>query len=120
MRHLVFGLALAGCASPQATSFTDGGNDTLATPGMTYRWSFDDGAVPREFFNVLGDWSVDGGELVQTGSFGDPDFPRMVIEDLSAIDFHLTVKCKPERGSTDRACGLLFRAVDSDNYMLAR
>jgi hypothetical protein len=120
MRHLLLVIVMVGCASPSPTNFTDGGEDTLATPGMTYRWSFDDGVIPPEFFSVLGAWSVDNGELVQTGSFPDPDFPRIVIENLSAIDFHLSVKCKPESGSTDRACGLLFRAEDSDNYMLTR
>jgi hypothetical protein len=118
-----FALSLAlspACADPSPTNFTDGGADTLAIAGMTYTWSFDDNSMPPAFFNVLGDWKVEAGELVQTGDFPSPDYPRLVIEDLSAVDFHLSVRCKVERGDTDRACGLLFRAEDSDNYMLTR
>jgi hypothetical protein len=112
-------IILAACADPSPTMFTDAGDDTLAAPG-TYRWNFDDGQMPAEYFNVLGDWSVEGGELVQSGSFADPDFPRMIIEDLAVADFHLSVRCKTDGGDIDRACGLLFRAEDSDNYFITR
>jgi len=122
MKPAVLTFALAACTTgstePSATSFTDGGEDRLATPG-THVWTFDDG-MPPELFNVLGDWVVQNGELVQRGSFADPDFPRMLIEDLSVADFHLSVKCKSDAGSVDRACGLVFRAVDSENYFITR
>lgn len=119
MKLAPYALALAACADPSPTNFTDGGADNLAAPG-TYSWNFDDGQLPPEFFNVLGDWTVENGELVQTGAFAKPDFPRMVIQDLSVTDFHLSVTCKSDRGETDRACGLLFRAEDSDNYFITR
>jgi hypothetical protein len=112
-------LFLAACADPSPTNFSDGGDDTLAAPG-TYSWNFDDGQLPAEYFNVLGDWNVEGGELVQSGAFNDPDFPRMIIEGLSVTDFHLSVRCKSDGGNIDRACGLLFRAEDSDNYFITR
>jgi hypothetical protein len=112
-------LALVACADPSPTTFTDGGADTLLAAG-TYTWNFDDGQMPAEYFNVLGDWVVEGGELVQNGSFPSPDFPRIIIQDRSVTDFHLSVKCKSDRGDTDRACGLLFRAEDSDNYFITR
>jgi hypothetical protein len=121
MRHfLLLSVVSVGCTGASPTNFTDGGDDTLLPPGTTRSYAFDDGALPPEFFSVLGDWSVADGALVQTGSFPDPDFPRIVIEDLSVEDFHLSIKCTPTTGDIDRACGLLFRAQDSDNYMLTR
>jgi hypothetical protein len=113
-------VVVTACADPSPTRFTDGGADTLAVPGMTYTWSFADQTMPATFFNVLGDWTIDNGELLQSGDFPSPDYPRIVIEDLSAVDFHLSVRCKTESGDTDRACGVLFRAADSDNYMVTR
>jgi hypothetical protein len=115
------GLALifVACADPSPTAFTDGGADTLL-PAGTYTWSFDDGQMPAEYFSVLGDWGVEGNELVQSGAFPGPDFPRILIQDRSVTDFHLSVKCKSDSGDTDRACGLLFRAEDSDNYFITR
>lgn len=115
-------LALAACNSNATTrsdtNFTDGGEDRLAPAGVTH-WSFDDG-MPPEMFNVLGNWVVHDGELVQGGEHAVPDYPRMLIEDLSVTDFHLSVECKAAIGDIDRACGLLFRAVDSENYFITR
>jgi hypothetical protein len=119
MKLVPFSLVLAACADPTPTTFTDGGDDSLAAPG-TYSWNFDDDQMPVEYFNVLGDWTVESGELVQPGAFADPDFPRMIIESLSVEDFHLSVRCKTDGGDIDRACGLLFRAQDSDNYFITR
>jgi hypothetical protein len=42
------------------------------------------------------------------------------MKDLSFTDLSVKVRCKPESGSTDQACGLIFRARDSDNYYIAR
>ena len=56
----------------------------------------------------------------QLGSFGDPDFPRIIVEDLTFADLTVRVRCKPERGGTDRACGLMFRLKDSDDYYVTR
>ena len=78
---------------------------------MTYTWNFDDNTMPTTFFNVLGDWSVSGGELAQTGSFADPDFPRILNENLAVEDFHLSVRCKLISGSTDRACCCFARST---------
>src|SRR6185503_14015617 len=108
---LVTGTTLAACASPSPTEFTDGGDDTPAVAGMTYAWDFDDGALPPPFFDVLGDWRVEDGALLQAGAFADPDFPRMIVEDLQFTDLHLSVRCRAESGSTDRVCGLVFHAV---------
>ncbi len=120
---VVIATALAACADPVATSYSNVGPDTPAAAGMTYAWTFDQdaaGPLPAPWFSVLGDWRVDHGTLLQGGRFGDPDFPRVVYEGLQFTDLHIAVKCRMESGDTDRACGLVFRAVDSDNYYISR
>jgi hypothetical protein len=119
---LLFCLAACG-ADPTPTNFTTGGDDVAAEPGMTYAWTFDDeaaGELPADFINVLGDWQVQGGALAQLGDFGDPDFPRLLLRDLTFTDFRFRARCRADAGDTDQACGLLFRAADSDNYLITR
>jgi hypothetical protein len=129
MRALLFTVALAaaGCQDPVPTMFTTGGADLPAEAGKTYRWTFDDapaGAPPAGLINVLGVWTVAADEgtqvLRQSGEFGDPDFPRIVVSDLTFQDHTVRVRCRLESGGTDRACGLMFRLVDSENYYITR
>ena len=78
--------------------------------------------------SVLGTWKLEGEAsapsgfqvLRQTGRFRDPDFPRVIVEGLVFTDLALRVRCRPEAGRTDQACGLLFRAKASDAYYVAR
>jgi len=44
----------------------------------------------------------------------------VVVRGLSFADLALSVQCRPESGSLDQACGLMFRVVDSDNYYITR
>lgn len=123
---------LAGaCTKPTPTRSTTGGDEVPAEPARTYRWSFDDaaaGALPADFISVLGDWKVEGDPtapsapnvLRQSGSFKNPDFPRVIVRGLTFGDLTLRVRCRLERGDIDRACGLVFRAKDSDNYYVTR
>jgi hypothetical protein len=116
-------IAIVGCADPVATEFSDGGPDTPAVAGMTYAWSFDQdapGAMAAPWFNVLGDWRVEDGAVVQAGEYGNPDFPRVLFEGLQFTDLKMSVRCRMETGDTDKACGLVFRAVDSENYFITR
>jgi hypothetical protein len=117
-------LAASACgADPTPTEFTDGGDDIPAEPGRTYSWSFDDdasGELPADFIQVLGDWQVNEGALAQLGEFADPDFPRVLIRDLTFTDFVFRARCRAEAGDTDQACGVLFRATDSENYFITR
>lgn len=120
----LFLLLAAACgADPTPTEFTDGGDDIPAESGRTYTWSFDAdpaGALPDDFIRVLGDWQVVEGALAQLGEFADPDFPRVIIRDLTFTDFVFRARCRAEAGDTDQACGLLFRATDSENYFITR
>lgn len=125
-------LLATGCGKDSSpTNFTDGGLSTLAEKGKSYRWAFDDtkvGTIPENFFNVLGTWGVapDSDAISspnvfrQSGQFKGDDFPRVIIKDLIFSNFNLKVRCRPESGKIDQACGLLFRAQDSNNYYIAR
>ena len=116
---------------PTTASFTDGGPATPAQRGKTYRWNFDDaplGEPPSDFAVALGAWKVEAEEsapsrthvLRQVGRFANPDFPRILVKPLTFADLTLRVHCRPEAGWLDRACGLMFRLQDSDNYLLTR
>ena len=126
MRWLLFTLLIACAAEPvsnEQPSFSDGGADTPAVPGMTYRWTFDDeltGPMAAPWFDVLGDWQIDDGSVVQAARHPNRDFPRVFLEGLQFTDLKMTVKCRMEFGATDRACGLVFRGADSDNYYITR
>lgn len=50
----------------------------------------------------------------------DYRFPVAVADAPSLKDLRLEVRCKPVRGKTDEACGLVFRYRDPDNYYIAR
>lgn len=121
---LVSFISLAGCQKPTPTNFTNGGSDTPAERGRTYRFTFDDqaaGSTAPDFINVLGQWAVTSEHaLRQQGTYGGPDFPRIVLKDLSFENLTMSVRCRPESGGTDQACGVMFRLVDSDNYFVTR
>lgn len=122
-------LSLIACETPD--TFTTGGQDIPVAAGQTKKWSFDSdaaGTLPADFISVLGDWKVAAegtapsspNVLRQSGSFNNPDFPRVLVKDLTFTDLKLKVRCRPESGSTDEACGILFRAADSNNYYITR
>jgi hypothetical protein len=126
MRALALTLLLVlGCTDPPLGSpeFSDGGPETPAVVGMTYAWSFDKdakGALAAPWFEVLGDWHVVDGAVVQAGEFAGPAYPRVLLEGLQFSDLKMSVRCRMELGNVDRACGILFRAVDSENYYVTR
>jgi hypothetical protein len=128
MRRTALLLLVAACGESRApTMFTNGGPEVPAEIGMTYRWSFEGdpvGATPGALIVALGQWVVvddaGGRVLRQTAAFGSPDFPRAVIESLTFSNLTARVRCRPETGETDQACGLMFRFQDSENYYLTR
>ena len=50
----------------------------------------------------------------------DYRFPMAVASEPSLKDLRLSVRCKPVSGKVDRACGLVFRYQDENNYYLTR
>jgi hypothetical protein len=126
---LVLGFLGAGCQSTP-TTFTTGGPEVMAERGRPYQFSFDDaaGPLPAAMSNVLGQWtrSPDAtapsgpNVLQQGGQFSNPDYPRVLVNELTFQDATVSVRCRMDAGSIDRACGLMFRAQDSDNYYVTR
>jgi hypothetical protein len=128
---LAVALSTGACAKPTPTRFTTGGDEVPAEAGHTYRWSFDDtaaGSLPSDLLSVLGNWTTESDPIApsapnvlrQTGAFKSPDYPRVIVKSLTFTDVTVRVHCRPEKGEIDRACGIVFRAKDSDNYYLAR
>src|SRR5437867_330850 len=104
---------------PTPATFTDGGVALPAQRGRTYRWNFDDlpiGNPPSDFAVALGFWKVELEDsapsrphvLRQVGRFANPDFPRILVRQLTFADLTLRVHCRPEAGWLDRSCGLMF------------
>jgi len=133
--HLTLLMAAAiivACSSELSpVNFTDGGQQNMAESGSSYTWNFDDlseSDLPNNFFNVLGDWKAMADDLApsassvlkQSGTFNDDDFPRVVVLDLMFRNVDLSVRCRPESGEVDQACGLMFHLQDSDNYFITR
>ncbi len=120
-----------GPTASAAPSGADAGPSQPAVNGKTYKWSFDDmavGAPAQGFSSPLGTWSVAADPAApsapnvfrQSGRFGDPDFPRAFVPALEFSDLTVRVKCRPESGGIDQACGLVFRLRDADNYYITR
>lgn len=102
------------------------------------RWSFDSmptGKPPTGFLfgrtgdGTVGHWIVQPAAdapshpnvLVQTDTDRTRDrFPVAVVDAQSLRDVALSVRCKPISGKVDQACGLVFRYLDENNYLVTR
>ncbi len=72
---------------------------------------------------VLTDSSAPSGDHVLAQTDADETdyrFPVAVADAPAVKDLRLEVRCKPVSGKVDRACGLVFRFEDPDNYYVAR
>lgn len=107
------------------------GFSVAAQVTRTLRFSFEDspaGSLPAGFEVLLGDWRVEQEDtapspphvLRQIGRSSNPEFPRIVAGDQSFGDLVLRVRCRPESGRVDQACGVVFRLQDGDDYYVAR
>ncbi len=131
MKRFVLGLctsiALVACAPTSDYTMTNGGASTPAVKGEVHKLDFEasaPGALPPEFVHVLGNWrvsSADSGRFLEEGGdFHNADFPRVILKDLSFTNVHVKVRCSMREGDDDKACGLMWRLQDSDNYYLTR
>ncbi|MDB4934252.1 MAG: hypothetical protein JWP87_1224 [Labilithrix sp.] len=125
----LLGVAAVACAAdPTPYTFTDGGASTPAVKGTARKVDFEELSLgkgtPAPFAHVLGDWTIEQENghrvLAQIGELEDPDFPRLLLRDTAFTNVHVKVRCSMRGGSTDRACGIIWRAKDSDNYYVAR
>lgn len=127
------GASPAASPAPDAAAVTTAGASAAATA-----WSFDSdkvGAAPtglsfgRTGSGKEGRWVVQAAAdaaskpnvLAQIDA--DPTdnrFPVAVVDGSSFKDVRLSVSCKPISGSTDQACGLVWRFKDANNYYLTR
>jgi hypothetical protein len=107
-------------------------------PPQSYQWTFDSdpvGAPPPGFefgrtgSGTPGRWQVRAEAGAPSGpavlaqvdaDTTDFRFPVAVAKGVSLRDVRVQVRCKPVSGTVDRACGLVARYRDQDNYYLTR
>ncbi len=79
--------------------------------GRPGRWVVIASAEPGITGQVLAQLDADG---------TDYRFPIAVAQEFAARDLRLSVLCAPVSGRGDRACGIVFRYRDENNYYVAR
>ncbi len=122
--------------SPESPATTAPSSD--ATPAIARTWAFDGdtaGTPPAGWaFGRAGEgrpgrWLVraepgaPSGANVLAQLDADPTddrFPVAWVDEPTASDVDLSVRCKPVSGRVDQACGLVFRLRDASNYYLTR
>lgn len=120
---------LTGCAEGYPT--VDGGAEQAAVAGQVYTWNFDhekEGTAPGDWTTVVGTWAVAADPSApsppkivrQSGKFLPSDWPRAIVRTLAFGDARVEIRLRSDLGEGTRACGLMLRLRDSDNYYLAR
>jgi hypothetical protein len=79
--------------------------------GAPVRW-----LIRRDPAGVIGSGLLVQDDSDRTGS----RFALAVADSPSFRDVRLSVRCRPESGRVDRACGIVWRYQDAGNYYLAR
>jgi len=103
-RHLTFDVDSCG-KPPESFSFA------RTEQGALGRWVVQREKDAPSAPNVLAQLDSDG---------TDYRFPVAVTDGPSDPNVVLSVRCKPVSGNVDRACGLVFRYVNEDNYYVTR
>ena len=112
-------------AIPRATQTPVAWNFDQATAGAPPpAFSFGrtgSGRPGRWVVRVVGDAPSGSNVLAQEDSDRtDNRFPVAVADSPSFGDVSVSVRCKPVGGRVDRACGIVWRYVDENNYYLTR
>ena len=103
---------LVGCSDEKPTT---------ATPiEVQHSQSFkDDFSKQDKAWSVKsGQWSFENGLLKQSAT--DKRFPLILLEKEKLSDVDVSVKFRPISGNIDASGGVVFRAVDKDNYFIVR
>jgi hypothetical protein len=119
-------------ASPAGSSGSSGSNGSSGTNGpapstVEKKLSFDE-STQSPLTAALGEWVVEADPsapsgpnvLRQKSKLAGSAFPLAFVPGLDLADMTVRVRCKPEAGAEDQACGLSFRLKDKDNYFLTR
>ena len=130
--------AAVGAASraPDGDTVAEGSRGAVAQSGTT--WSFDSaraGEPPSGFSfgrtgsGRMGRWVVRAAADAPSGpnvlaqedsDRADYRFPVAVADGPTFGDVSVSVRCKPVGGRVDRACGIVWRYQDENNYYLTR
>ncbi len=116
---LLAGGTAAQGAGPWTWSFQ---GDPVNEPPAGFSFARTGGGRPGKWV-VLLDAGAPAGDhvLAQVDADGtDYRFPVAVADAPVLRDLRLEVRCKPVSGKTDRACGLVFRYRDENDYYVAR
>jgi hypothetical protein len=118
-------LALAALAKAETTapptSWSFDADAVDAPPGGFSFARTGQGAQGRWLVKAAPDAPSGGNVLAQLDGDGTDDrFPVATADGQPLRDVLVSVKCKPVSGKVDRACGIVFRYRDADNYYVAR
>ena len=103
---------LVGCSDEKPTT---------ATPiEVEHSQSFKDDFSKQDKAWIVksGQWSFENGLLKQSAT--DKRFPLILLEKEKLTDVDVSVKFRPISGNIDASGGVVFRAVDKDNYFIVR
>ena len=113
------GNALGQGTAPKTWTFQD---DPVNRPPAGFSFGRTGKGRPGKWV-VLADGSAPAGDHVLAQVDEDRTdyrFPVAVADAPILRDLRVEVRCKPVGGEVDRACGLVFRFQDADNYYVAR
>jgi hypothetical protein len=103
----------------------------LAAQTSEKAWNFDadtPGGIPEGFTVVLGDWKIVAdadtpsrpGVLAQLAKHSGSTFNLILANGTNSKNVNISVKMKAVAGKEDQGGGLVWRAMDSNNYYIAR
>lgn len=116
---LLAAASLTGAPPPTAWSF-DQATVGAAPPGFSFART-GRGRAGRWVVRSVADAPSPSNVLAQEDSDRtDYRFPVAVADAPTFRDVSVSVRCKPIDGRVDRACGIVWRYVDENNYYLTR
>jgi hypothetical protein len=108
----------AGAAGAQVVTF---GNDVAGTSPKDFEYGVAGEGGPGRW-EVVADASASGGKALAQLSTNTADYRYLVAiyKPVVMANGEITARCKPVAGKSDQACGVIIRAVDANNYYVAR
>jgi hypothetical protein len=112
-----------GDAAPASSSRTwDFESDQVDAPPVGFSLAQTDGGRPGRWIVRVEPSARQGSQVLAQVDEDRTDgrFPLAVAETEPLADVRVTVRCRMIEGRVDRACGLVFRYRDQDNYYVVR